>query len=217
MVKIFWLDVNMKQKIIGLTGIYCAGKNHAAALLEQRGLPALDVDKLGHKVLEAEKEAVFARFGGDLKKPDGTVDRRLLGKRIFGQAGETAALEAIVHPAANRMTEEWIAGQNTSCVINAALLHKSSAFSRLDFIILVHAPLLTRLLRARRRDRLSLLDLLRRFASQKNFIPQYLAGKADIYRVENPGFLKRPDLGSRRFSEGLEHRIDEILTTEGIR
>jgi dephospho-CoA kinase len=208
----------MKQKIIGLTGIYCAGKNHVAALLEQRGLPALDVDKLGHKVLETEREAVFARFGGDIKKPDGTVDRRLLGNRVFGKPEEIAALEAIVHPAVNRLTEEWIADQNTHCVINAALLHKSGAFSRLDFIILVSAGPLTRLLRARRRDKLSLLNLLRRFASQKDFIPQYLAGNADIYRVENPDSFQKPgDFGSAcRFSAGLERRIDEILSIEGI-
>ena len=207
------------KKIIGLTGTYCAGKNHVAKILENRGLPVLDVDKLGHRVLETEKEAVFARFGTDLEKSDGSVNRSLLGKRVFGKPVEIAALEGIVHPAVGRLIGEWISAQNGSCVINAALLHKSGFFDRLDFIILVNASLITRLLRARRRDRLSPLNLFRRFSSQRDFTSQYLSGKADIYRVENPGFFQRPgdsESASRRFNAALGKRIDEILSTEGI-
>ena len=191
--------------LIGLTGTYCAGKNHVAALLEARGLPVLDVDKLGYAALEAEKEAVFARFGEDLRKQDGTIDRRLLGEKVFGKRRELADLEAIVHPRANRLTDEWIAAQKgKNCVINAALLHRSTAFARLERVILVTAPFLTRLLRARRRDGLSWLGLFKRFASQKDFDSQYLAADAEIYRVENPGLSGSPRLK-------LEHRINEIV------
>jgi dephospho-CoA kinase len=211
-IRIRYFSADNYSMLIGLTGTYCAGKNHVAALLEKRGLPALDVDRLGHAAIESEKEAVFARFGGDLRLPDGTVDRRLLGRRVFGKKQELAALEAIVHPAANRMTEEWIAAQNGgNCVINAALLHRSSVFQRLDCLILVSAPVLVRLLRARKRDRLSWFSLFRRFASQKNFTAQYLAGNADIYRVENPAFP-----WERGFSV-LEQRIDEILAAADAR
>ena len=206
--------------LIGLTGTYCAGKNYIAALLEQRGLPALDLDQLGHEAIEREKDAIISRFGRDVQKADGTVDRRLLGEKVFGKPRELAALEALVHPAANALTEQWIAGQGgTLCVINAALLHKSSVFKRLDSIILVSAPFVTRLLRAKKRDGLSWPALLRRFASQNNFIAQYLAGNADIYRVENPGLAMQPGLSaaapsvsSRRQQAKLERRIDEIVS-----
>ena len=191
--------------LIGLTGTYCAGKNYIAAIMETRGLPTLDVDKLGYTALETDKEAVFARFGGDLRTPDDSVNRRLLGQRVFGKPAELAALEAIVHPTANRMTEEWIAAQNgRTCVINAALLHRTTVFDRFDKIIVVTAPLFTRLLRARKRDGVSWPALIRRFMSQKNFSSQYLTGNAEIYRVEN----------SRAPKEALECRIERIL--EGI-
>ena len=169
----------------------------------------MDVDKLGHAAIEAEKEAVFSRFGNDLRKADGTVDRRRLGEKVFGKAAELAALEGIVHPAANRLTDEWIAarrGQN--CVINAALLHRSSAFEKLDCVLLVEAPFFTRLRRARRRDGLSWAALLRRFASQRNFKAQYLMGKADIYKVENPDFTRKGESPAA----ALECRIDGILS-----
>jgi dephospho-CoA kinase len=199
----------MGYKIIGLTGMYCAGKNHVGRLLEARGLPVLDVDKLGHRVIETDRDAIVGRFGTAILGTDGKIDRRLLGKRVFGNSEELAALEGIVHPAVNRLTDEWIAvqqeGGKRCCVINAALLHRSSAFARLDGIILVTAPVLTRLLRARRRDKLPWRELIRRFRSQKEFIAQYLREKADIYRVDNKGYFDFP-----------EDRINQILSRIGM-
>ena len=200
--------------LIGLTGTYCAGKNHVASLLEARGLPVLDVDKLGYKVLEMEKETIFTQFGKDLRMADGSLNRRLLGQRVFGKPEKLAALEAIVHPAANRLTNEWVAERDRAgdraCVINAALLHRTTVFDRLDRIILVTAPFFTRLIRAKRRDRLSWAEILKRFASQKDFNSQYLSINAEIYRVENPGLT-----GAGNPSKKLERRLDKFL--EGIK
>ncbi|GHT91777.1 hypothetical protein FACS1894140_2880 [Spirochaetia bacterium] len=182
-----------------------------AKLLEARGFPVLDVDKLGHRVIETEKAAILAQFGESVLDGNGAVDRRLLGARVFGKAEELAALEAIVHPAANRMTMEWIEAQGERpCVINAALLHRSAAFPYLDAIIIVKAPALTRLLRARKRDHLPWIALIKRFRSQKDFISQYfdktLIYNADIYIVENRGYSQRR----------LETRIDRIFSGEGM-
>jgi dephospho-CoA kinase len=204
-------------RLLGLTGTYCAGKNHVARLLEGRGFPVLDVDRLGHQALEAEKEAVLSRFGADLLGPDGKLDRKRLGARVFGKPEELAALEAIVHPAANRMTDEWIACQEgrglRACVINAALLHRSSTLPRLDAIIIVRAPWFIRLLRAKQRDRLPWGDLIRRFRSQKGFESQYFnknfTGNADIYIMENRGYFA---FFSRLSERRLEHRLDQVLS-----
>jgi dephospho-CoA kinase len=207
-------------RLLGLTGTYCAGKNYIARLLEDRGLPVLDVDKLGHHAIEAEKEAILARFGAELRGADGKIDRKRLGARVFGKPEELAALEAIVHPAANRMTDEWIVCREKQgfrlCVINAALLHRSSALPRLEGIIIVKAPWFTRLLRAKKRDRLSWKALIRRFGSQKGFESQYFnknfTENADIYIIENRGYSA---LFSRFFERRLEHRVDQILSAIG--
>jgi dephospho-CoA kinase len=200
--------------IIGLTGTYCAGKNYVGRLLEERGLPVLDVDKLGHAALETEKQAILDRFGRDILSPGGSgaIDRKLLGAKVFGRPPELAALEAIVHPAANRMTVEWIAAQKGPCVVNAALLHRSQVFRDLDAVILVEAPWLVRMFRARKRDRLSWRVLFRRFNSQKEFRSQYFKENTDIYRVENRGFGFATCKGQKR----LKRRIDEIFSHLGL-
>jgi dephospho-CoA kinase len=190
--------------IIGLTGPYCAGKNHAAAFLEARGLPVLDVDKLGHRVLDIEKDAVAARFGSPVLDENGRVNRRLLGEKVFGNSEELAALEDIVHPGVNRLTAEWIeAQQGRPCVLNAALIHRSSSFVDLSALIIVKSPLFIRLLRAKRRDKLSWRELFRRFASQRSFNAQYLTKFADTYTVNN-------------IRKDLKKQIDKILSRLGI-
>ena len=200
----------IQQKVIGLTGIYCAGKNYVGQLLEERGLPVLDVDKLGHRAIETERAAILERFGRDVLGEENAIDRRLLGAKVFGKPEELAALEGIVHTAANRMTDEWIAEQEgRPCVINAALLHRSSAFEALSCIILVRAPVLVRLIRAKKRDGLPLAQLVHRFWSQRKFTPQYSAKMADIYVIENPGYF---GLGP----SVLGNRINEILSRVGM-
>ena len=194
-----------EKKLIGLTGKYCAGKNLAALFLAKHSLPVLDVDKLGHEVIEMEKKALLARFGEDILGNDGLINRKRLGAKVFGKKEELAALEEIVHPRVNQETLVWIESRKEKiCVINAALLHRSSAFKALDALIIVEAPFIVRLLRARKRDNLPWLVLIKRFRSQRKFNPQYFKGKTDIYRVSN--------LGRNR----LEKRIDEILSLLGI-
>ena len=200
--------------LIGLTGTYCAGKNYVGAILEERGLPVLDVDKLGQRAIETQREAILKHFGDGILGPTGAIDRRRLGAKVFGSPEEMEVLQGIVHPEANRMTDRWIAEQGGKpCVINAALLHKSSAFLRLAFIILVQAPVLTRLLRARKRDGLPLGQLLTRFRSQRQFTSQYFAGKADIYVIENRGYC---GLHSSRSRKRLETQINDIFSRAGM-
>ena len=199
---------------IGVTGTYCSGKNYIAALLEKRGFLVLDLDALGHSAIETKKTAIFARFTDELKKPDGSVDRRMLGKMVFGKDSEISALEAIVHPEVNRLTGEWInAHSQKDCAIHAALLHKSAFYNQLDCIIIVQASIFTRLMRAKQRDRLSWLEIIRRFKSQKRFSTQYLSKNADIYKVKNSGIGKSLGLAAIfKKTAKLDNQINTILS-----
>lgn len=88
---------------IGLTGPIGCGKSSVAGWLGERpGVVAVDADVVARDVLApgtAELEAVYARFGRDLARADGSLDRAALGRIVFADAAALRDLEAIVHPA----------------------------------------------------------------------------------------------------------------------
>ncbi|MDR0411619.1 MAG: dephospho-CoA kinase [Treponema sp.] len=194
----------MSERIIGLTGLYCAGKNYVGEILVRKGFAVLDVDKLGHRVIETEQAAIMERFGKDIVE-HGRVNRRLLGEKVFGNPTELAALEMIIHPYVNALIEDWAAG-NKNCVINAALLHRTSIFLRLDAILIVKAPLFVRLIRAKLRDRLPWFSIIRRFRSQKFSFPlkfshEVAENRRSIYIINNVG---------RESEKQIEKVVDEL-------
>lgn len=87
--------------VIGLTGGIGAGKSTVAALLAELGAVVIDADKVGHDVYRPGTDGfrlVVDAFGPDVVGPDGAIDRRRLGARVFDDPGELRRLNALVHP-----------------------------------------------------------------------------------------------------------------------
>jgi dephospho-CoA kinase len=200
--------MNDRRLLLGLTGLYCAGKNFIGKIFEENGFAGLDLDKLGHLALENRRDIIVKRFGNDFLKPDGTVDRRALGAYVFSKPDKLAALGEIVHPEVNSLTLEWMKShQDIHCVINAALLHKSCVFTMLDSVIFVRAPYIIRMIRAKKRDRLSWNEIRQRFSSQR-FDIYCSAQNFDIYYIDNWGF----GFLTRLNRVNLEKKVNEILS-----
>jgi dephospho-CoA kinase len=175
--------------VLGLAGGYCAGKDAVAGILAEVGFRIIDVDAVGHEVLrEAEaRELVAARFGPGVLAPDGQVDRRRLGRRVFGDRRELAALEAIVHPRMVLRVREELALASGLVILNAAVLFRMGLDRVCGAVLCVRAPWWKRLDRARRRDGLGLVQGLRRIASQRGICPKLPGPGVDIYYVDNAG------------------------------
>jgi dephospho-CoA kinase len=88
---------------IGLTGPIGCGKSTVAHWLGERpGVVVIDADRVARDVLAAgtpELDAVYERFGADLRGPGGELDRAALGRVVFTDPEALRDLEAIVHPA----------------------------------------------------------------------------------------------------------------------
>ncbi len=89
------------MKVIGLTGGIGSGKSTVASFLAGLGATVIDVDRVWHEALGADSELrqqIVDAFGGEILTPDGEIDRRKLGKIVFGNDEALARLNNIMHP-----------------------------------------------------------------------------------------------------------------------
>lgn len=180
------------MRVVGVTGKYCAGKDTAVRILVSHGFIEINMDRIGHEALQAERERIVERFGPKVLDDEGQVDRRALGRIVFASKRELRALEAILHPdmveeAGHRVERLRREGSAPGAVMNAALLSRMGLDRLCDVVIYVDTSFCKRLRRARRRDDAGLLEVLRRLRSQRDVAPQFLAPNADVHSVQNDG------------------------------
>jgi dephospho-CoA kinase len=87
--------------IIGLTGGIASGKSVVSSMLAEKGALIIDADKVGHEAYAPGSDCyrdVIAAFGEDIVAPDGQIDRRALGGKVFGDPVQRRRLEGIVWP-----------------------------------------------------------------------------------------------------------------------
>ncbi len=91
-----------RTRLIGLIGPTGCGKTTVAGWLAERGAAIVDADELTRDVMGRgtdTAEKVIGHFGETYRLPDGSLDRAVLGRLVFGDPARLAELESIVHPA----------------------------------------------------------------------------------------------------------------------
>jgi len=190
---------------IGLTGGIASGKTTAAQILHDLGAATFDADRIVAELYRpgapGAKE-VERLFGSDLIAPDGSVSKPALANLAFSDPAKRTALEAAIHPLVierirRAFAEARSAGANVA-VAEASQLLEGGYEREFDRVLLVVAPLATRLARGQARGS-SRADMDRRVAGQ--LAEEAARTKADDV-IENGG--TREDL--RRRVEGLYRR-----------
>ena len=85
---------------VALTGGIATGKSHCAARFAAKGVPIADADLLARDVVRPGTPglaAIVKRFGAEVLRDDGALDRARLGGVIF--ADSTGRSELVVRPA----------------------------------------------------------------------------------------------------------------------
>ncbi len=118
--------------VIGLTGGIASGKSTVTRFFRDKLVPVIDADILGHRTYEPGSETfaqVVATFGQDLVAPDGTIDRKVLGGKVFGKPEELKRLTDIVWPGIRKLASQELAefetAGNAAAVLEAAVLFEA--------------------------------------------------------------------------------------------
>jgi dephospho-CoA kinase len=158
---------------VALTGGIATGKSHVRAQFERLGVPTIDADTLAHEAVAPGTPglaAVVERFGRDVLAAGGTLDRRKLASIVFMDPAARRDLEAIVHPAVRRATDEWFdaldPARYTVAIADIPLLYEVGRDRDFDAVIVTAVEPETQLRRVMERDDATEDEARRRIAAQ---------------------------------------------------
>lgn len=178
--------------VLGLTGGIASGKSAVAALFAAEGAVWISADQVARDVVApgtALRQQLFAIFGSGIKTRDGDLDRQALGQVVFADKAARQRLNALLHPAIARLSEERLQawrGQGKVVVYEAPLLFEAGAQQRVDKVVAVKVAEEHQLRRLCQRDKLTVEQARERMASQMS--PAEKVARAD-YVVDNSADL----------------------------
>jgi dephospho-CoA kinase len=189
--------------LIGLTGNIAAGKSTVAQMLADRGATIIDADELARDAVAVGSDGhrkIVERWGDDILKADGGLDRVALRQIVFQEPTELEALNSIVHPEVSRLRDDLISearerGDET-VVCDIPLLFERGVVNDFDRIVLVDAPRPLRLERLTRDRALGQTEAMHMIAAQ---MPAELKRARADFVIDNDGDLA-----------ALEERVDEV-------
>ena len=134
--------------LVALTGGIGSGKSTVARALASRGAVGVEADPLGRRILNPGEPAyrpVIDRFGAEVVRDDGTIDRSAVAAIVFHDPVALGALNAISHPViAREMAAEVAAAESAGAqvvVLDLALLEIATPdLFHLDAIVAVDVP-----------------------------------------------------------------------------
>ena len=149
----------MSDYFIGLTGGIASGKSALEKAFAKQGVVVADADLLAREVVapgEPALAAVVERFGRDVLRADGQLDRAALRVRVFGDPDQRRTLEAILHPAIRARLEAICrAAPGPYAIATVPLLTEGggrAAYPWLHRILVVDTPAAVQKARLMQRD-----------------------------------------------------------------
>jgi dephospho-CoA kinase len=156
---------------VALTGGIASGKTTVSDRWAELGAVIVDSDVLAREVVEKGTPGlaeVAERFGDEVLAADGTLDRKALAAKVFGDDAARADLEGILHPLirARGAELEKSAPEGALVVHVIPLLVEIDRVGEFDTIVVVDVPEDVQLARAMSRDGATEQQVRARIAAQ---------------------------------------------------
>lgn len=172
---------------VGIAGGIGSGKTIVCDIFKVLGVPIYNADleaKLIMNKSDQVRQAIIATFG-DQTYQNGILNREFLAVQVFNDADQLAKLNAIVHPAVIQAAEDWADAQTASYSLKeASILFESGSYKKLDYTILVTAPVEIRIARVMARDQVTREQVLARMNNQ---LPDEEKAKLADFVIINDG------------------------------
>ena len=197
------------MKVIGLTGGIGSGKSTVSHFLAELGAVIIDADEVGHEAFKPDTEIwreVVAAFGRRILAPKGDIDRKKLGRIVFGNSEALARLNQIMHPRMYDMVkaqlEEYRRQGVDVVVLEAPLLLEAGWTPLVDEVWVTVASESTVVRRTKERTGLSEPQILARIRSQMSSAERVKHADAVI---NNDADLDELRAGVEELWQGLAH------------
>lgn len=181
---------------VGLTGNIASGKSHAALLFAESGAHVIDADIIVHELLAAgakTHDKVVGAFGAEILDTDGRIDRRRLGRIIFGNPEKRILLNSLTHPdigaeILRRIFQLEQSSPGGIVIVDGALIVESGSYKMYDRLVVVTCDPSLQISRLMSRDGLTQEEAKARMASQ---MPIEEKLKLADYTIDTSGTLRQ--------------------------
>ncbi|WP_321395747.1 dephospho-CoA kinase [Emcibacter sp.] len=194
--------------LVGLTGSIGMGKSETAHMFQSLGIPVFDSDAEVHRLMGPGGRAVplvekaFPGVSGETG-----IDRKELGRRVFGDDAALKKLEAILHPMVARERNLFIRRMRLQghriVVVDVPLLFETGGDRAVDYTVVVSAPALIQKSRVMARPGMTEQRLQAILEKQM----------PDVEKRRRADFVVQSGLG-KRHARGQVSRIIRILSNQ---
>jgi len=163
-------------------------------MLAEAGIPTIGADDIAHDCIRRGKtayRAILSSFGLNILKRDRQIDRKKLGRLVFGDPHQRRRLENIVHPCVAKGLRQFIQRQQGVIALDIPLLFEAGYENWVDSIIVVSCTPAQQLRRLVRRNRLSGQAARRRLASQMPLADKCRLANLVLDNSRSPASLRR--------------------------
>ena len=180
---------------IGITGGMGAGKTTVTRLYEEADILAIDADMVSRDVLEEYPEVhdyIRTTYGEEYFLPNGDLERRAFGRRVFSDPKALADYEAVIMPFIIYEIKERFnyiddATEDEYAVLDAPLLFQVREHDVYDVSITVEMDEALTIERVMERDGLDREEVIARISQQ---MPRAQREKLADYVITNNGTVE---------------------------
>ena len=200
--------------VVGITGGIGSGKSVVAEMLGRLGAEIVDTDAIAHELTVSAGAAMpllIGRFGEQMVRPDGSLNRDAMRQRVFADPAVRRDLESILHPLIRAESERRCARSRAPYVVLAVpLLVEALADYRakINRILVVDCDEELQLARVQARSGLSEAEVRAIMASQ--------ASRAERLAVADDVIDNDHDLESLQARVSLLHARYVALAQHGV-